>query len=177
MKTFNSIPKYEIKDLAWKELINRDNDPYANVLARIIRREGRSNKFELLKPRTGKRVPDKNKIDPLTNKPWMRMVYKPVKCLKTIPLKKMPQDIFENLKWWYVDSEIGEAVMEDHEENILLKVYDCLHLVNLSKDDLLKLHENKILFLDSWRHEGRKYQNVVKVCIEKNLHAGSDLYK
>ena len=38
LKTFNSLPKYELKELAWKELINIDNDPYADVMARIIRR-------------------------------------------------------------------------------------------------------------------------------------------
>ena len=73
------------------------------------------------------------------------MIYKPVKCLKKVPLKKLPQNILQNMKWWYVDSETGEAVMEDQDEQCLLKTYDNLHLVNLSKDDLLKQHENKIL--------------------------------
>ena len=54
LKTFNSLPKCELKELAWKELINLEDDPYAAVIARIIGREGRSNKFELLKPRIGK---------------------------------------------------------------------------------------------------------------------------
>ena len=54
LKTFNSLLKCELKELAWKELINLGDDPYAVVIARIIRREGRSNKFELLKPRIGK---------------------------------------------------------------------------------------------------------------------------
>ena len=66
--------------------------------------------------------------------------------------------------------------MEDHDEQVFLKVYDYLHLANLSKDDLLKLHSNKILFTDFWRHEGRRYQRVVKVCIDKGLRAGSSLY-
>ena len=42
-----------------------------------------------------------------------KMYYKPMKCLKKVPLKKMPHNILSDLKWWYVDSEIGEAVMED----------------------------------------------------------------
>ena len=175
LKTFSSMPKCEIKELAWKELINRSNNPYAEVLARIIRREGRSNKFELLKPSVGKRVADESRIDPRTNRPWMRMYYKPVKCLKTIPLKKMPLDILDNLKWWYVDCETGEAVMEDSNEKILLQIYDCLHLVNLSKNDLLKLHMNKILYTERWEFEGQRYQKIVKVCIDKGLHAGSKL--
>ncbi len=154
LKTFNSLPKCELKELAWKKLINLGDDQYAAVISRIIHREGRSNKFELLKPRVGKRVPDLNRIDPKTNRPWMSMIYKPVKCLKKVLLKKMPQNILQNLKWWYVDSDTGEAVMEDQDEQCLLRIYDNLYLVNLSKDDLLKLHENKILYIDSWRHEG-----------------------
>ena len=67
--------------------------------------------------------------------------------------------------------------MEDQDEQCLLRIYDNLHLVNLSKDDLLKLHENKILYIDSWRHEGRRYHNVVSVCVAKGLYLGSVLYR
>ena len=67
--------------------------------------------------------------------------------------------------------------MEDQDEHCLLRVYDSLHLVNLSKYDLLKLHENKILYIDSWRHEGRRFQRVVSVCVTKDLYAGSVLYR
>ena len=70
----------------------------------------------------------------------------------------MPQDVLGNMKWWYVDSTTGEAVMEDQNEQEILRVYDYLHLANLSKEDLLKLHENKMLSIDFWRHEKRRYQ-------------------
>ena len=33
LKVFNSLPKCELKELAWKELINQGNDPYAEVIA------------------------------------------------------------------------------------------------------------------------------------------------
>ena len=144
-------------------------------MARIIRREGRSRKFDLLKPSVKKRVPDESRIDHRTGKPWMKMIYKPVKCLKKVPLKQMPQDILRNMKWWFVDGETSEAVMEDQDDKEILRVYDPLHLVNLSRDDLLKLHANQILCHDSWMHEGRKYQKVVKVCVTHGLHAGSVL--
>ena len=104
------------------------------------------------------------------------MYYKPVKCQNKVPLKKMPQDILKDLKWWYVDNDTGEAVMEDQNDQVLLKVYDYMHFANLFKDDLLKLHTNKILFIDFWRHEGRRYKRVVIVCVDKGLHAGSELY-
>ena len=107
----------------------------------------------------------------------MKMLYKPVKCLKKVPLKRMPQDVLGNMKWWFVDSETSEAVIEDEQDKVILRIYDPLHLVNLSRNDLLKLHENHILFHDSWRHEGRKYQKVVKVCMTHGLHAGSELNK
>ena len=32
LKTFSSLPINEIKELAWKELINIENDPYADVM-------------------------------------------------------------------------------------------------------------------------------------------------
>ena len=106
----------------------------------------------------------------------MKMYYKPVKCLKMVPLKKMPQNVLNDLKWWYIDSTTREAVMEEKNEQVILKVYDYLHLANLSKDDLLILNENQMFSTDFWRHERRRYQRVVRVCIEKGLHAKSDLY-
>ena len=171
-KSFNSLPLCELKELARMKLINLGDDPLAYVLERIIKREVFSNKFEQLSPSKGKRVADKSKIDPRTNKPWMKMVYKPVKCLKQVPLKKMPQNILANVKWWYVDKDTGEAVMQDPDYNELLRVYDPLHLVNLSRDDLLKLNDIKILCMDIWKSEAKKYQNVVRVCVDKNVHAG-----
>ena len=101
----------ELKELTRKKLINLGDDPLAAVLARIIRREVFSNTFDQLSPSKGKRLAYKTKIDPRTNKPWMRMVYKPVKCLDKVPLKKMPQNILANVKWWYVDKDAGEAMM------------------------------------------------------------------
>ena len=67
--------------------------------------------------------------------------------------------------------------MQDVEYNELLRVYDPLHLVNLSKEDLFKLNEIKILSMDIWRSEARKYQNVVQLCVEKDLHAGYNMFK
>ena len=83
--------------------------------------------------------------------------------------KENASEYLSTLKWWYVDSDTGESVMENHSEQVLLKVYDYPHLANLSKDDLLKLHTNKIMFTDFWRHEGRRYQRVVRVCVDKGL--------
>ena len=176
IKSFNSLPLCELKELARMKLINLGDDPLAAVMERIIKREVFSNNFEQLSPSKGKRMADMTRIDPRTNKPWMRMVYKPVKCLKKVPLKKMPQDILSHVKWWYIDKDTGEAVMQNQDYEELLRVYDPLHLVNLSKNDLLKLNKIKILRMDIWSFEAQKYQNVVKLCVEKGLHAGCHMF-
>ena len=149
----------------------------AEVLVRIIKREIFSKKFDQLRPSFGKRMISRKKIDPMTNRPSVRVVYQPVKCLTKVPLKKMPQDVLETVKWWYVDKDTGEAVMQDQDYKELLRVYDPLHLVNLSKGDLLKLNELSLLCMDIWIDEAQKYKRVVRMCVEKGLHAGSELNK
>ena len=94
---------------------------------------------------------------------------------KTVPLKKMPQDILMDPKWWYVESDTAEAVMEYQNEKELLRVYDAMHLVNLSKSDIQKLFFLKIFFREDWREEAMKYQRVIDVCDKKGMHAGSSL--
>ena len=149
----------------------------AEVMVRIIKREILSRKFDQLKPSFGKRMIHRRKIDPVTNRPSVRIVYQPIKCLKKVPLKKMPQDILENVRWWYVDKDTGEAVMQDQDYKELLRVYDPLHLVNLSRSDLLKLNELRLLCMDIWKDEAHKYKRVVRLCVKKGLYAGSNLYK
>ena len=89
----------------------------------------------------------------------------------------MPQDILGTIKWWYVDKDTGEAVMQDQQYQELLRVYDSLHLLNLSRGDMLKLNKLRLLCMDIWRDEAQKYKRVVRVCVAKGLHAGSDLNK
>ena len=171
LSVFNSLPYLELKELAKKSLINRGNDQMAEVMVRIIKREVLSRKFDQLKPSFGKRMIHRRNIDPITNRPSVRVVYQPVKCLKKVPLKKMPQDVLESIRWWYVDKDTGEAVMQNEEYQELLRVYDPLHLVNLSKKDLFKLNELRLLCMDIWREEAQKYKKVVRVCVEKDVHA------
>ena len=93
LSVFNTLPYLELKELAKKPLINKGNNQMAEVMVRIIKREIFSNKFDQLRPSFGKRMISRKKIDPVTNKPSVRIVYQPIKCLKKVPLKKMPQDV------------------------------------------------------------------------------------
>ena len=105
LSVFNYLPYLELKELAKKPLINRGNNQMAEVMVRIIKREIVSKEFDLLSPSFGKRMISRKKIDPMTNRPSVRVVYQPVKCLKKVPLKKMPQDVLGTIKWWYVDKD------------------------------------------------------------------------
>ena len=95
----------------------------------------------------------------------MVMKYKPILCLKEVPMKMMPKDVLKNLKWWYVDCQTTEAVMEDEDEQEILRVYDPMHLVNLSQADLQVLNDMKIFYIPAWKDEAKKYQRVVSVCV------------
>ena len=84
----------------------------------------------------------------------------------------MPQDVFKNMLGWYVDRYTGEAIMVDENNRRLLRVYDALHLVNLSKDDLLRLDTIKIFSWPEMEAEAKKYQDVVTLCVQRMVHAG-----
>ena len=117
----------------------------------------------------------KNRIDPRTNKPWIKLVYPPIRSLTTIPLTQFPQDFLMNLKWWYYDGVTGEAVIEDKEKGKVLYVYDPINLINLSASDLEILHSNKILSHQEEEVYARNFQRVVDCCVLKGVHAGSQL--
>ena len=67
----------------------------------------------------------------------------------------------------------GEAEMWDHDDNVVMKVYDPIHLVNLSEADLKKLFETKIFCREDWEQQAWEYQAVIEVCVKQNAHTGS----
>ena len=173
MGLFNTLPKYEMRDLARLELINPSNNAIAEGFRRIIHKEGRTGQFKTFKPQEGKYVEDKRKINPRTNRPYKKLVYKRVECVKQVPLKKLPHDVLGNLKWWFVNVNTGEAEMTDHDDNCIMKVYDPIHLVNLSEADLKKLSETQILYRVDWEDQAMEYQAVIDVCRRMKAHTGT----
>ncbi|XP_076902849.1 uncharacterized protein LOC143557729 [Bidens hawaiensis] len=148
LRSLNTLPECEVKDLAKLGLINRSGDNMARIIGKIVWKESvKEKKFELLKPQKGKLVEDKERGTRADGKPWLVMKYKPIRCLKEVPMKMMPKNVLKNLKWWYVDCQTAEAVMEDEDEQEILRVYDPMHLVNF-----LKLTCREFMLEDEW-HE------------------------
>ena len=172
IKAFNTLPKYELRDLARLELINPSNNAIAESFRRVILREGRTGQFKTFKPQEGRYVKDK-RINSRTNRPYRKIVYKRVECVTQVPLKKLPQDVLGNLKWWFVNVNTGEAEMTDHDDNCIMKVYDPIHLVNLSEADLKKLSETQIFYRVDWEDQAMEYQAVIDVCRRMMAHTGT----
>ncbi|KAI3733274.1 hypothetical protein L1987_64494 [Smallanthus sonchifolius] len=102
-EAFNSLPRYDLVNLANRELLGHSNHAVAMGLWQVLQREVRSGKFEMFKPQVPKRVRDKNVRHPVTNKSLKKLVYKPVLCESKIPLSKLSKDILGNIWYWYVD--------------------------------------------------------------------------
>ena len=72
----------------------------------------------------------------------MTHVYTRVENLPDVPLKLVPQDVLKDMLLWYVDLKNGDSMMIGSNGEELLRVYDCLYLMNLSENDqkILKAH-------------------------------------
>ncbi|KAI3776200.1 hypothetical protein L1987_45972 [Smallanthus sonchifolius] len=131
-----------------------------------------SGKYERLKPQKGKRI----KItDPKTGKVTWRYKYRPVRAIHKIPLKNIPQDFLGNMKWWYVDVNTGEALVEDKDNKVIVCFYDAMNLINFSKKDQRTLRKNETMYTDEWREQGLQYKRVLEICRRYGVHAGSRL--
>ncbi|KAI3815772.1 hypothetical protein L1987_15453 [Smallanthus sonchifolius] len=74
-----------------------------------------------------------------------------VKTVSKIPLKKIPQDVLSELKWWYVDVITGEAVVEDMNGRVLMRFFDAMNIINFSKFDQKMLKHREIMYTKEWR--------------------------
>ncbi|KAI3784194.1 hypothetical protein L1987_43288 [Smallanthus sonchifolius] len=148
IKYFNTLPRCEMNGLATKPLINRSNYGLANVIANMIKKEGGSGKYERLKPQKGKRA---KIIDKKTGIATWKYKFKPVRVVQKIPLKNIPQDFLGNMKWWYVDVNIGEARIDDKDNKVIVSFYYAKNLINFSKKDQRTLRKNEIMFTDEWK--------------------------
>ena len=169
----NSLPHIEFKKLARLGLINPDNDGMADMIANRMFQDLKikDEKDKMFHPQMGRKIKVPGKINPMTNKPWVVMEYDPILCESDVPLRKWKLDILKTLTLWYFDSKTYEAVMIDEKCNEIMRVYEPLHLINLSKDDLLSLNRKEIWIPKGFEEPGMKYQNVVKVCVKQGVHA------
>ncbi|KAI3784142.1 hypothetical protein L1987_43235 [Smallanthus sonchifolius] len=174
-EAFSSLPKYNLVNLANRELLGHSNHAVAMGLWVVLQREARSGKFEMFKPQVPKRVKDKHARHPVTKKHLKKLVYKPVRCETKIPLSKFSQDIICDMWYWYADPKTGEAVImgkvRSESGNIvpneLIRIFDEFCFINFSVKDLEALADRYCVYTDEWtKLLASKYDKVIKFCLE-----------
>ncbi|KAI3762892.1 hypothetical protein L1987_53334 [Smallanthus sonchifolius] len=78
IKYFNTLPRCEMSGLATKPLIKRSKFGLADVIDKLICKEGGSGKYEKLKPQKGKRV---KIVDPSTSIVTWKYKFKPLRAV------------------------------------------------------------------------------------------------
>ncbi|KAI3794928.1 hypothetical protein L1987_37569 [Smallanthus sonchifolius] len=174
-EAFNSLPKYDLVNLANHDLLSHSNNAVAMGLWVTLQREARQGNFEYLKPQVPRRVKDKHVVHPVTKKPIKRLVYKPVRCETKIPLSKLPQDILGDMWYWYVDPKTGEAVVmskgKSESGNMVPKevigIFDEVCFINFSVNDLEVLADKYCIHIDEWtKLLSAKYDKLIKFCLD-----------
>ncbi|KAI3811048.1 hypothetical protein L1987_20764 [Smallanthus sonchifolius] len=174
-EAFISLPKYDLVNLANRELLGHSNHAVAMGLWVVLQREARSGKFEMFMPQVPKRVKDKHAIHLVTKKHLKKLVYKPVRCETKITLSKLSQDILGDMWYWYVDPKTGEAMImgkgRSESENIvpkeLIGIFDEVCFINFSVKDLEVLAERYCVYTDEWtKLLASKYDKVIKFCLD-----------
>ncbi|KAI3795104.1 hypothetical protein L1987_37749 [Smallanthus sonchifolius] len=174
-EAFNSLPKYDLVNLANRDLLSHSNNAVAMGLWVTLQREARSGNFEYLKPQVPRRVKDKHDVHPVTKKPIKRLVYKPVRCETKILLSKLPQDILGDMWYWYVDPKTGEAVVmskgKSESGNMVpkevIRIFDEVCFINFSVNDLEVLADKYCIHTDEWtKLLSAKYDKLIKFCLD-----------
>ncbi|KAI3668759.1 hypothetical protein L1987_88242 [Smallanthus sonchifolius] len=158
-EAFNSLPRYDLVNLANRDLLSHSSNAVAMGLWVTLQR----------------RVKDKHAVHPVTKKPLKRLVYKPVRCETKIPLSKLPQDILGDMWYWYVDPKTGEAVVmgkgKSDSGNIVpkevIRVFDEVCFINFFVNDLEVLADKFCIHTDEWtKLLSAKYDKVIKFCLD-----------
>ncbi|KAI3712775.1 hypothetical protein L1987_71340 [Smallanthus sonchifolius] len=113
-EAFNSFPKYDLVNLANRDLLSHSNNAVAMGLWVTLQREARSGNFEYLKPQVPRRVKDKH------------------------------DDILGDKWYWYVDPKTGEAVVMSKGKSAsgnmvpkeVIRIFDEVCFINFSVNDL-----------------------------------------
>ncbi|KAI3825657.1 hypothetical protein L1987_07193 [Smallanthus sonchifolius] len=146
IKAFNSLPRYDLVNLANRELLGHSNHAVAMGLWNVLQREVRSGKFEMFKPQVPKRVKDKNARHPVTKK-----------CLKKTGIQASAAVGIGNV---WLDS--GSLVPRE-----LIRVFDEVCFINFSVKDLEALADRYCMHTDEWtKFLTSKYDKVIKFCLD-----------
>jgi hypothetical protein len=183
------LPKVELNRLAQLELVNNSNDCRGAFIQKVLRKEIYSRHYVWIRPELGVRYRFKKKLDPRTQEPIVKYKYPPAASLKSVPLEKLPLNLLKKFRYWWYDPKTGEAVIEylterDQEQGpgewiysqqlrgSIVRVFDPISLINLTKYDLRVLHANKIQHYVLDQEEALKFQKIVEICLKMGIHAG-----
>lgn len=104
-----SLPIWDIRELAKHEQINYTHDSTGTNLQNLIRRECERG-FEVFKPQKPVRSISKKTIDPETKVGRVRLVVKPAKTVNRVAIPVEMPVMMRDLDKWFYDSNTGEAV-------------------------------------------------------------------
>lgn len=186
-KELGKIPKCEVNHIAQVRVINHSGHGMVNWMSEALFHEQFKGAYTRVKEVFPRRVVDYFDIEPNSNQPRATLVYPRVKCLKKIPLERLPINFSKYISYWRYNGSTGEAEIgcydRDYRGEIILNretivyVFDPLSLINLSRNDLEALAQKPIIYDDGFddRDMALKYQRVVDVCCAQGVHAGGNL--
>jgi hypothetical protein len=173
-KYFRSLSESDLMDLGRKRLVNPSGHGYADYFSRKLQDDYRKRFYDnfdktsvFIAPRSLKKVTkDDGTIE---------FVQRPIKRILKVPVKKWPQDVLSTLDHWEIHRDTGEALMYGDRDKrvILLRVFDPMQIVNLSRDDQRRLYDTECLFRPSWTTEESRYRKILRICLHANIHANS----
>lgn len=83
-------------------------------------------------------------------------------------MHKFDQYLFKDLKYWYHDSETIKVVIQGQTGEIL-RIYDPMNLVNLSKNDFKALYAKKIMAHKDYNVEAQTLLWVVQLLLRRRF--------
>ncbi|KAF5802117.1 hypothetical protein HanRHA438_Chr06g0265111 [Helianthus annuus] len=103
VKYLQTLPACDLHYLAQFDLNNHTNVGSIRSLIPHLEAESRNTKWKKFKPTVGRAVKSKDKF---TGKQVLKMVYKPARCQRKIPMRKFDLDKIQGSSYWYVDGRL-----------------------------------------------------------------------
>jgi hypothetical protein len=173
-----TLPYWAVRDLSRHTLIGASG--LLDFMANKMKRECET-KWDVFKPQYPRRIVHKE-INPINNRPFVTLKYKPANTMKKIPMMPIQQNFSDDFAFWYYDWRSGEAVivLDDKDKSKLcrkIRIFDPMWLMNCAKEDIETLFFNPIHFDAVDIDQAWRFQAVIKCCFAYDLHAGCDYKK
>jgi len=132
-----------------------------------FREEGLKPEERMFQPRPKKKIKNPDGT--------FRYIQRRIKCVEFVPAIKWDQDILRRMTYWHIDFKSGEAQMfvDESKKHMLLRIYDPMQVVNLSRGDQRKILETPCVASRFWRIEERRYRYILARCLSERVHANS----